>query len=403
MVLPGFSAIKRLLLETLIIVMNGQHIKISGLFFVQALSRGILLSVIPLQALSILGDAQKTSVLYFSVSAGGIVAALAMPAIIQLIGNYYAFLLGCLLMLASAILLSFNDVVYFSIGLFSHIFSIAAVEVSLTLYVLARVPRRELTQFEPLRIFSSVLALTIGPFLGVYMEARLFHESPFIFSAVFVFLALIYFWMLGFHRIDLARSGSPDDNPFRNLLRYFKQPRLRLAYGLVTARSCWWAMFVIYTPIYAAQVGLGELTGAAIVSIGTAWTLSVPFWGWFGRKYGVRFLLRMGFIATSVLTLLIYIATSIPMLAATLMVFSALGATMLDGMGNVLFYRAVKGRERSEMTAVFATYRDASQLMAPGLYAVLLKFFALPVVFLSASIWMMAASWYCKYIPKQMR
>ena len=162
-------------------------------------------------------------------------------------------------------------------------------------------------------------------------------------------------------------------------------------------------MFVIYTPIYAVSVGLGEMTGAAIVSLGTAWTLSVPFWGWIGRKYGVRFLFRLGFTVTSVLTLLVYNVTSMPVIASALMILSALGATMLDGMGNVLFYRAVRGRERSEMTAVFATYRDFSQLAAPGLFAVLLKFFALPVVFLSASMWMLVAAWYCRYIPRQMR
>lgn len=382
---------------------NGQHIRMAGLFFVQALSRGILLSVIPLQALSIFGDAQTTSVLYFAVSAGGILAALGMPALIKTIGNYHVFLLGSLLMLISTALLYFNDPVYFAIGLFCHIFSIAAIEVSLTLYVLARIPRKELTQFEPLRIFSSVLALTIGPFLGVLMEARLSHESPFIFSAVCVFHALGYFRILGLNRVQIRRSGSSDMNPLQYISAFIKQPRLRLAYGLVTARSCWWAMFVIYTPIYAVQVGLGELVGAAIVSLGTAWTLSVPFWGWFGRKYGVQFLLKLGFITTSILTMLVYSATSIPILAASLMVISALGATMLDGMGNVLFYRAVRGRERSEMTAVFATYRDVSQLAAPGLYAILLQVFALPVVFISASAWMMVASWYCKYIPKQMR
>jgi MFS family permease len=302
-------------------------------------------------------------------------------------------------------LLFFEDPVYFSIGLFCHIFSIAAVEVSLTLYVLARVPRRELTRFEPLRIFSSVLALTVGPFLGVFMEERLSHGSPFVFSAVCVLLALAYFRMLGLHRVRVRvrESVSLGGNPLQYLWRFLEQPRLRLAYGLVLARSCWWAMFVIYTPIYAVSVGLGEMTGAAIVSLGTAWTLSVPFWGWIGRKYGIRFLFRLGFTTTSVLTLLVYNVTSMPVIASGLMILSALGATMLDGMGNVLFYRAVRGRERSEMTAVFATYRDFSQLAAPGLFAVLLKFFALPVVFLSASVWMLVAAWYCRYIPRQMR
>ena len=282
-------------------------------------------------------------------------------------------------------------------------FSIAAIEVSLTLYVLAQIPRRALTQFEPLRIFASVLALTIGPILGVFLEQRWSHNLPFQLSATFAILGILYFRMLGMHRVDIPKSASSSVNPLQYLRGFVHQPRLRLAYGLVLARSCWWTMFVIYTPVYAAQSGLGDLVGATIVSLGTAWTLTVPFWGWIGRKYGVRRLLKTGFITTSMLSLLVYFNATTPVFASTLLVFCALGATMLDGMGNVLFYRAVRGRERSEMTAVFATYRDAGQLATPGLYAVLLSFFTLPVVFLSASIWMMVASWYCRYIPARMR
>lgn len=379
------------------------HASFAGLFFVQTLSRGILLSVIPLQALSLLGDAQRVSALFFAVSVGGILAALGMPIVIQRIGNYRSFLMGSVAMLVSAALLSVEHPVYFAIGLFIHVFSIAAVEVSLTLYILAQIPRRALTQFEPLRIFASVLALTIGPILGVYLEQRWSHNLPFQLSAVFAILGILYFRMLGMHKVDIPKSASNSINPLQYLRSFIHQPRLRLAYGLVLARSCWWTMFVIYTPIYAAQSGLGDLVGATIVSVGTAWTLTVPFWGWIGRKYGVRRLLKTGFVTTSALSLLVYFNASTPVIASTLLVICALGATMLDGMGNVLFYRAVRGRERSEMTAVFATYRDTGQLATPGLYAVLLGFFTLPVVFLSASIWMLVASWYCRYIPARMR
>jgi hypothetical protein len=54
------------------------------------------------------------------------------------------------------------------------------------------------------------------------------------------------------------------------------------------------------------------------------------------------------------------------------------------------------------MTAVFVTYRDAGQLMTPGLFAVLLSYFALPVVFSTAALWMAASAWVCRYIPKRL-
>ena len=129
-----------------------------------------------------MGNAQLTSTLLFAVSVGGILAALALPIVIQKIGNYRAFLLASTIMFLSAILLSSENLVVFSTGLFFHAFSIAAAEVTLTLYVLVKIPRTELTSFEPLRMLFMVLALSIGPFLGVYFEDRIFHELPFIIS-----------------------------------------------------------------------------------------------------------------------------------------------------------------------------------------------------------------------------
>ncbi|NKB75808.1 MAG: MFS transporter [Gammaproteobacteria bacterium] len=382
---------------------TSEHTKFATLFFVQNLPRGLLLSVIPISALSILGDAQRISTLFFVVSLGGILAALGMPMIIRTVGNYRAFLLSGAMMLLSLALLSISDPFYFSAGLFCHIFSIASVDVSLTLYMLARVPRSELTKFDPLRACFTVLALTIGPFSGMWLAANISHQAPFILSACFVLLSITYFRKLKLHQVVIPKSDSLNENPYRYLLAFMKQPRLRLAYGLVCARSSWWLMFVVYTPIYIVQIGLGELVAAAAVSLGSAWTLSVPFWGWVGRKYGVRTVLMSGFISASMLTMLVFSFSSLPTITVVLLIFSALGTTMLDGVANVLFYRAVKRKERSEMSAVFVTYRDVGNLAAPGLFAVLLKFFALPVVFFSASVWMLVGAWHCRYIPKQMK
>jgi len=382
---------------------SNSYYPLAGLFFVQTMSRGILLSVLPLQAFAILGNAQQTSSLFFAISVGGILGSLYMPVVIRRIGNHRSFLLSCSAMFLSALLLSSEQLLFFSMGLFCHAFAIASMEVTLTLYMLARIPRREMTRFEPMRIVASVLALTIGPFLGVYMQERIFHELPYIVSAVFVVLAIVYFRGIGLHKLAGSGSKAGSLNPLHFIKRFSAQPRLRLAYGLILARSAWWTMFIIYMPIYCEQSGLGELTGAAIVSIGTAWTLSVPLWGWVARQYGVRALMRSAFVINGLLMLLVFYFVDLPWVASVLMVFAALGTTMLDGAGNVLFYRAVRGRERAEMTAVFATYRDVGQLATPGLYAVLLKVFALPVVFSTAAIWMAIAAVYSRYIPRQMK
>ncbi len=71
-------------------------------FFIQNLPRGMLLSVIPLQAYALMGNAQDTSLLLFAVSVGGILAALTLPVLIRRIGLYPSYLLSCATMLLSA-------------------------------------------------------------------------------------------------------------------------------------------------------------------------------------------------------------------------------------------------------------------------------------------------------------
>lgn len=363
----------------------------------------MLLSVIPLQAYRMMGNAQDTSTLLFAVGIGGILAALTLPMIIKRIGLFPSYLLSCVVMLLSAALMMVEQVWVFSAGLFCHAFAIAAAEVTLSLYVMGRVPRAQMTSFEPLRVFANVSALTIGPFLGVYLESQVLHQLPFIGSMLLMIATVICFRAMGLQDTVVPASKSESINPLKYLSTYIGQPRLRLAYGLVLARSCWWTMFIIYVPIYATQSGLGELTGAALVSIGTAWTLSVPFWGWVARQYGVRRLMFFGYAVSSGLTFLVYLVIDVPAIASVLLVVCALGATMLDGVGNVLFFRAVRASQRSEMTAVFVTYRDTGQLLTPGLYAVLLSYFALPVVFSTAALWMAVAAGFCRYIPKRLR
>jgi MFS family permease len=172
--------------------LSPQH-SFAAFFFLQNLPRGMLLTVIPLQAYALMGNAQDTSVLLFAVSIGGIVAALVLPQIIKRIGLYPAYLLSCVTMVTSALLMAFEQVWFFSTGLFFHVFSIAAAEVILSLYVMSRIARSEMTSFEPLRILALVLALTIGPFLGVYFEARILHELPFIICIVFMIGSVFVF------------------------------------------------------------------------------------------------------------------------------------------------------------------------------------------------------------------
>jgi len=379
-----------------------RYLPFAGFFFVCSSARAVLLSVLPLKALSLMGTAQLVSVLFFMVSACGVAVSLSVPTILQRIGLHRCFLLSVFAMVASVVLLWTEAMWSFAAGMVLHVFGVTSMEVVLSLYIMQRIPRRQLPEFEPLRMVSAIAALSIGPWLGVYLQSRVADWLPYLIAIGGTVATLIYFRWLGLQQMSLPERLLPAGNPLRHIGRFFLQPRLRLAWGLILTRSSWWMMFIIYTPIYARESGLGELMGAAIVSIGSAWTLTLPFWGWFARRYSLRRLMYMGFTVTAGMSLLVFAVSGTPTVAIVLLAFAALGATMLDGSGHVLFLRAVHPLERSEMTGVFQTYRDVANLAVPGFFAVLLKFFALPVIFVGAAGWMLVGTFFSRYISKRM-
>ena len=167
-------------------------------------------------------------------------------------------------------------------------------------------------------------------------------------------------------------------------------------------RASWWAGFFIYVPIYAVTAGLGPVAGGVMVSCGVALVLSVPFWGWVGRRYGLRPMMIASASLTGIAMIVLALVAGDAWWGAALWLVAAGVAAPMDGVGNIPFLRAVRPRERSEMTGVFMTTRDASQLLPPGVFAVVLTFFELPAVFVVSGVGMLAVGWLARYLPRGM-
>jgi hypothetical protein len=83
------------------------------------------------------------------------------------------------------------------------------------------------------------------------------------------------------------------------------------------------------------------------------------------------------------------------------LVAAAMVTGIIDGAGNLPFLRAVHPWERPEMTTVFSTYRDMALLVPPGIFAVLLKVFALPAVFVASASFMVVLAAFSRYLPRR--
>ena len=92
----------------------------------------------------------------------------------------------------------------------------------------------------------------------------------------------------------------------------------------------------------------------------------------------------------------------LPMTGVAVLVVAVFTASVIDGAGNVPFLRSVRVWERPEMTGVFTTYRQMAQFAPPGFFAILLKMFELPAVFVASGIGMLILAGFTRYLPRRM-
>jgi MFS transporter, ACDE family, multidrug resistance protein len=374
-----------------------------SLFFVPAVAQAILLTVVPLEALHLLGGARAVTLLYVAAGLVAVAGRFSIPFLVRLIKRRFVFSLGALSLAASAALMAADRLPALAAGLVLSTFAIACIEITSQLYLLDHVSRQELRHFEPMRIFASAGPWTLGPWFGVYLQRSIGFAAPFAITMAASVAVLGLFWSLRLGEAAmLTPMRHPPPSPARYLRRFFAQPRLRLAWTLAATRSAWWSMLYVYGPIYAVTSGLGAETGGIIVSIGTGWIWLVPLWGWMGRRYGLRPLLAAGYALAGVLSVCTAVAFHIPWLGAAMLVLAAFGTEMLDGAGNLLFLRAVHAHERAEMTTVFVSYRDVAQLGPPVVFSILLSVFTLPSVFVASGAMMLASAALSRHIPRRL-
>jgi len=374
----------------------------AGFFFLSGFTQTIVLTVLPVETLRVMGDPAVVSVVYVGVGIAGFLGRLGIPVLARILRRMGVLALGLSVLALSLLLLWTETRAGVVLGLMLNVFAIACFEVVLTLHVLDYIPRQGLGRFEANRIFFSALPWTVGPWLGIYLRENVAPWAPFLISAMTAALFVTGFWALGFSADPIARAPRRRTlNPALYLVRFFKQPRLRLGWALAVGRSSWWGMFQVYAPIYAIQSGLGAEIGGAVVSIGVGFMWFVPLWGWLGRRYGLRRLLIAGYSLAGVVTIGSAAVMGAPILGAATLVAAAFCAEIIDGAGNTLFLRAVHPFERSEMTAVFVSYRDFSQFAPPAVFSVVLSVFELPAVFMVGGIMMLGMAGLCRYIPRR--
>lgn len=375
------------------------------LFAIESFARALVSTVISVQAYDLLQSSQRVSMLFTAVGIMSLVGTLVIPLFISWTARRWVYTLGALSLVLAALAFSTFTLEGQTAGMLIRVFGTACLNITTSLYILDHIRRHDLVRSEPLRLSLSTVSWSTGPVLGIWLYTRYGVWAPQALSAVWAVLLLILFWYLRLSdstAIQPARIKPP--SPLRNIRRFALQPRLRLAWLIAFGRSCFWVTFFIYVPLLMITSGLGAEIGGLLVSAGNALLASAVLFGKLSERIGVRVVIAGSFTGIAVASIAAGIAgTSMPIVAGLMLLAGSVAATAVDGIGSIPFLRAVHHFERAEMTAVYVTYRDGSELLPAFIFSVALLWFPLGTVFIILGLWSAVCAWISwSYLPKSM-
>jgi MFS family permease len=339
----------------------------------EALVRGATLAAFPLLMYRAWGDAQRVSELYFVVGLISLLTALAVPLLAQQLQRRWVYVMALSLYVLSAACGMLGGK-WVTIALLCNTMAAAGSFVCFNAYVLDHVAKSEFARLESLRMFYGSLGWVVGPALGVYF-LRYWNGAPFLMAGLGASAILFFVWKirLGNGRV-MTRQAASASHPWVYLKRFVKQPRLIGGWLFAVMRSCGWWIYFVYLGIYAVEHGLGDSVGGIATSVANMGLITAPLLFRWVQRRSVRSAIRAGFLLGALCFLLATLLSSMPWATVGALVLGSYCLVLLDVCAGLPFLMSVKPSERTEMSAVYSSFRDVSGILSPGLAWLVLQF-----------------------------
>ena len=354
--------------------------------------RGMLISVMPLTAYDALKDAGYVSRAYFIAGVLSLCVGLMVPWATRHVPRRWMYSTGSLLYIVGAALAIHGGPVAVPMALVANAAATVTTFVCFNAYVLDYVSRSELGRGQSLMMLYAATPWAVGPLLGVSLR-EVWEPLPFLAAGALALTQLTTFWILRLgNGKQIARAKGPPPNPLAFLARFAGQPRLIAGWLFAVIRSCGWWVYVVYLPIFCIESGLGSNVGGTVLSMSNALLFTTPLILRVVTRIGIRSTVRGAFGICACAFLASAFAAPLPWATVVCMMVGSSMLVVLDAAGGLPFLMAVKPSERTEMAAVYSSFRDVSGILTPGGAWLVLLVAPIPGVFLLCSAGL-AAAW----------
>jgi MFS family permease len=328
--------------------------------------RGMLISVMPLVVYRAFEDAALVSQLYFVVGLVSLTAGLMVPWLTRFVPRRWMYTTGTGFYLVGAVLAVIGGPVPTALALLFNAIGTATIFVCFNAYLLDYVARAELGRSQSMQMVYAATAWSVGPVLGVWL-LDIWRPLPFLVAGGFALVLLVTFWRLRLgngKEIQRARGQAP--NPLAFVTRFLSQPRLLAGWLFAVIRSCGWWVYVVYVPIFCIEAGLGDKVGGTMLSASNGLLFVAPLMLRTAHRSGLRVTVIGAFCVGAAAFLAAAFVSPLPWVSIGFLVAGSVMLVMLDVAGGLPFLMAVKPSERTEMAAVYSSYRDVSGILTPG-------------------------------------
>ena len=166
------------------------------LYTLHSFAQATTMTIIPLEALRLLGNARDVSLLFFVTGWGAFAARFLIPLLIRRFKRRRVLSAGALFVMTAPMLIGTGTLAGLFAGSVLRGFGGGCVNINLNLYIMDYVRKQDLVRVEPLKFGLSALAWSGGPTLGVLLFERVDPWAAFGAAAAFAVAELAYFWYL---------------------------------------------------------------------------------------------------------------------------------------------------------------------------------------------------------------
>ena len=358
---------------------------------IEASVRGTLISAMPLVVYDALGSAEATSSAYFMAGLVALAWGLMVPWATRHLPRRWAYSAGCLLYLVGMALALIGTPATVPFALMCLAMATATTFVCFNAYILDYIDRAELGKSQSTQMVYAAGPWAIGPMAGVWLHDW-WAPAPFLLAGAFAIGLLITFWVLRLgNGKQIRRAKGPAPNPLAYLGRFFRQPRLIAGWMFAVTRSCGWCVYVVYLPIFCIEAGLGDKVGGIALSVSNALLFASPLMLRHARRTSVRRAVRLAFGLCGALFVAAAVVSPLPWLTVVACMGASVFLVLLDVVGGLPFLMAVKPSERTEMSAVYSSFRDVSGILTPGCAWLVLLVAPLPGIFAATGAGLLCA------------